>query len=138
MNSDNSSIQELKETYHKQQLNPDGAGIPREQWPRDVQRAVSSIHGHMLSGSKLTVSWIRQQCHINSKMFSARFKRCTGYYPSEYVTHHRLEVAKRILKQTEATVTDIALESGFSSLSSFANTFKNHEGLSPSEWREWH
>jgi len=41
-----------------------------------------------------------------------------------------------MLKQTEATVTDIAIEAGFSGLASFTNTFKNHEGLSPSEWRE--
>lgn len=85
---------------------------------------------------KLTISWIKQRCHINSKTFSARFKRSTGYYPSEYIMHHRLEVAKKMLKETEASVTEIAIEAGFSSLASFANTFKNHVGLSPSEWRE--
>lgn len=136
MTNDKSSIQELKESFRKQQLNLNGAGIPREQWPREVQQAVSFIHKRLLSDPKITVSWIKRQCNVNSKMFSARFKMCTGYYPSEYIIHHRLEVAKKMLKETEASVTDIAIEAGFSSLASFANTFKNHEGLSPSEWRE--
>lgn len=133
--ANNHSIRELKETYRQQHLHSNGMGIPRKQWPGDVQRAVAFMHKHLLSEPKLTVSWIRQQCHINSKTFSARFKRCTGYYPSEYIMHHQLEVAKKMLKETEASVTNIAIEAGFSSLASFANTFRNHEGITPSEWR---
>jgi len=136
MADDNRSIRELKETYNQHHLHGNGAGTFLQRRPRDVQRAVSFIHRHLFSEPKLTISWIKQHCHINSQSFSARFKRSTGYYPSEYIIHHRLEVAKKMLKETEISVTDIAIEAGFSSLASFANTFKNHEDVSPSEWRE--
>ncbi|MEX1268948.1 MAG: helix-turn-helix domain-containing protein [Balneolaceae bacterium] len=44
-------------------------------------------------------------------------------------------MSKIMLRETDLAVTDIAMETGFRSLSSFAKTFLNREGVSPSVWR---
>lgn len=48
----------------------------------------------------------------------------------------RIAEAKRLLKETDLLVTDIALNLGFNSVSYFNNLFKRFEGKTPSEYRE--
>ena len=47
----------------------------------------------------------------------------------------RCRVAKRLLEQTTASITDIALEIGYSELSAFSRSFKRQVGLGPSRYR---
>jgi len=58
--------------------------------------------------------------------------RCT---PGHYYTVLRLERARQLLRQTSATILDVALATGFTSHSYFAHTYRNHFGRSPSEER---
>ncbi len=54
----------------------------------------------------------------------------------QLMNQYRLEDAKRLLKQTDATVKIIATEVGFNSLASFNRVFKTEIGLTPTEFRE--
>ena len=47
----------------------------------------------------------------------------------------RCAVAKRLLEQTASSITDIALEIGYSELSAFSRSFKRQVGLGPSRYR---
>ncbi len=47
----------------------------------------------------------------------------------------RCSVAKRLLEQTTSSITDIALEIGYSELSAFSRSFKRQVGLGPSRYR---
>ncbi len=47
----------------------------------------------------------------------------------------RCNVAKRLLEQTTSSITDIALEIGYSELSAFSRSFKRQVGLGPSRYR---
>ena len=47
----------------------------------------------------------------------------------------RCAVAKRLLEQTTSSITDIALEIGYSELSAFSRSFKRQVGLGPSRYR---
>jgi len=58
--------------------------------------------------------------------------RCT---PGHYYTMLRLERARQLLRQTSATILDVALATGFTTHSYFAHTYRNHFGRSPSEER---
>lgn len=129
MHSTYYKIEEMLENYKKQ------LPEPRADWPHDMKRAVAFIIAHLFD-PKLTVSWLRKKCRITGKSFSGIFRTCTGYYPKEYILHHRIEAGKLLLKQTEATITEIALALGFSSLSAFCNTFKNKQGVQPTKWRK--
>jgi AraC-like DNA-binding protein len=57
----------------------------------------------------------------------------------EFINHHRIEEAKRLLSDKayeKLTVMEILLESGFNSKSSFQRFFKRLTGVSPTEFRK--
>ena len=55
--------------------------------------------------------------------------------PSVMLDHARVELATRLLKETDQTVLSIAMETGFGSLSSFYRTFHRIHGQSPGQLR---
>ena len=66
---------------------------------------------------------------------SMLFRREYGISPSEYLTDIRIEQAKRmLLENPNALIRDVALDVGFKSQHHFSRTFKNHEGLWPSDF----
>ena len=66
---------------------------------------------------------------------SMLFRREYGVSPSEYLTGIRIEQAKRMLLETpNALIRDVALQVGFKSQHHFSRTFKNHEGVWPSDF----
>lgn len=121
-------VKQIKENYRA------ALPSPKEEWPPKVQRALAFIMAHLYD-PRLTVSWMKEQCGINGKSFASRFCKHLYKYPKEHILHHRTEAGKRLLEQTEATVTQIALDVGFNSLSAFCKTFKSREGVRPSRWR---
>ena len=66
---------------------------------------------------------------------SMLFRREYGVSPSEYLTGIRIEQAKRmLLENPNALIRDVALDVGFKSQHHFSRTFKNHEGVWPSDF----
>ncbi len=56
--------------------------------------------------------------------------------PTEYLNGLRIDNAKKLLANTPDNILQIALQSGFGSLSSFYTQFKRVTGVSPNEYRE--
>lgn len=54
----------------------------------------------------------------------------------QLINEHRVEDAKQLLRETDATVKTVASEVGFNSLPSFNRVFKEMSGHSPSEYRK--
>lgn len=123
------TFHQFTETYKQTLVKPDPV------WPDDIRRAIMCLHQHLFSET-LSVGFLKEQCGVNGKSFSARFKRYVGRHPGEYIIHHRIAAGKMLLKGTNARVTHIALELGFSSLSSFDKTFYNRVEMTPSGWRK--
>ncbi len=66
---------------------------------------------------------------------SMLFRREYGVSPSEYLTDVRIEQAKhRLLEDPNVLIRDVALTVGFKSQHHFSRTFKNHEGVWPSDF----
>jgi AraC-like DNA-binding protein len=120
------NIEQIEETYRNTLPAPEGRG--------EVQRAELFITEHLFD-STLVVGKMEEQCHIYGKSFASQFDIVTGFTPKAFILHHRIEAAKLLLLQTEASVTTIALSLGFSSLSSFDKAFEALVGQRPSEWR---
>ena len=66
------------------------------------------------------------------------FKQAFGLTIHEFVTQHRIAHAQRLLMTTEQRVLDVALESGFQSLSRFYAVFGRFSGMSPRQYRHRH
>lgn len=67
--------------------------------------------------------------------FIRLFKSVFGETPKQCQQRARVEKAKRLLVLTEASVTDICMEVGFSSLGTFSALFSRRVGLAPSTYR---
>lgn len=67
--------------------------------------------------------------------FSRLFKQCSGQNFYDYLCYKRIRSAEMMLLRPELTVTEIALQSGFSSLSTFNRTFKRIKDCTPTEYR---
>ena len=64
------------------------------------------------------------------------FQRILGCTPTDYVNSLRLDYAHLLLENTAMAVADIALESGFESLSYFYRLFKSKYGIAPARYRK--
>lgn len=68
--------------------------------------------------------------------FSRLFKEFTGVTFQEYLTRRRIRQAEELLTDSNISITDIALASGFSSVSNFNRSFRICNHCSPSQFRK--
>jgi len=64
------------------------------------------------------------------------FKAETGQYINNYINECRINAAKELLLQSDASISDIALQSGFDNISYFSTVFKKITGDTPYEFRK--
>ena len=71
-----------------------------------------------------------------SPIYLARaFKAAVGQSPHQYVLGRRIERAKKLLRDSDLPIVEVALASGFSSQSHLSNWFLRSVGVSPAAYR---
>ena len=85
-----------------------------------------------------TYEFIAEYANMSSCYFSKLFKRMTGKNYITYVTDSRIEMAKRMLVDTEMPVINIAYELSYNETNYFSKAFKKKVGVTPSEYRTAH
>lgn len=103
----------------------------REEQDELIERVRSFIDEHM-SDDTITIPDIAQAMGMSRASFFARFKQLTDISPQDYLTHYRIEHAKRLLSRGDLTIAECAYKSGFSDPKYFSRVFKKTEGISPS------
>jgi AraC-like DNA-binding protein len=66
------------------------------------------------------------------------FRQLFDQTPYQYITARRLDLARRLLAETERPISEICLAVGFESLGSFSWLFRRRVGVAPSEYRRLH
>jgi AraC-like DNA-binding protein len=84
----------------------------------------------------LDVPALARAAHASTAHFSRSFKDAFGETPHQFLLRRRIERAKELLRETDLTVTEVSLEVGFQSLSSFSNAFRDLVGERPSGYAE--
>ena len=72
---------------------------------------------------------------IHPKYAMSVFKKSTGMTLNEYVNLLRLSYAQAMLLRDRGNVLQVAMESGFGSLSAFNKSFRKISGMSPTDFR---
>lgn len=72
---------------------------------------------------------------LSHSQFSETFRAVFGLSVSHYVRGQRLKRAKRLLRSTELSVTEIAFMCGFGAISQFNAAFKAQVGVPPTQYR---
>lgn len=83
----------------------------------------------------LTLDDMASQVGFSKFHFSRLFKQYTEYTFCDYLNLRRIKAAENLLLNPELTIMDIAMQVGFSSISTFNRVFKESKKCSPSEYR---
>ena len=81
--------------------------------------------------NNISLKQMAEEFGYSYNYLSAYFRTQFGCSYAEYVNSFRLEEAVRLLKRTDKSITQIAFESGFTSIRNFNDVFKKEYGISP-------
>ena len=89
--------------------------------------------GHL--AEECNLDGLAAQVKVSKFHFLRLFKGAMGVSPSRYHLNLRMDAARRLLRETDKGVVDVALEVGYANPSHFAQLFRRETGLSPSDYR---
>jgi transcriptional regulator GlxA family with amidase domain len=100
---------------------------------RYVGRVLSLMHAH--PSEPWTLEALSARVGLSRSALHERFVQFIGLPPMHYLTNWRMQVASRLLTQSNATLASIALDAGYESEAAFSRAFKRAVGVPPSIWR---
>lgn len=98
-----------------------------------LEAALHYIHANLFY--PITVSEITTFLGISQPYLFRIFKEKFAKSPKQYISDCKLNHAKKLLKETDMTVTQVAVSVGFSDVLSFSKFFSDKEGCSPKNYR---
>jgi len=102
---------------------------PGSEIQRAVLKAMAFIHTHY--SEPISRSMIAAHIGMSERHLTRCFNQEIGVTPITYLNRYRVHQAKVLLDVGEKSITDIALEVGFSSSGYFTRVFRQEIGLSP-------
>ena len=121
---------------HREEFAPELRG--EETYTDSVMRRMIMVTDHIkhnLTADDLSQGAMAEMAGISKDYFSRIFRNVTGMNYSKWLNTVRLEKATELLADKEKTLTEIAMLSGFQSISSFNRVFHTEKGMSPGEYR---
>jgi AraC family transcriptional regulator len=100
---------------------------------RQLVQVLDYINEHLDQDIKLTD--LAQLLGISQFHFSHLFKQAIAVSPYQYLIQQRIERAKQLLKQTDRSIMDVALDCGFNSHSHLTKKFRQLTGMTPRAYR---
>jgi AraC family transcriptional regulator len=88
-----------------------------------------------LEGGNLTIARLAKVASLSQFHFARAFKAAVGKSPHRYVSGHRLERAKVLLRRGDQSLLDIAVALNFSTQANFARAFRQGTGMTPGQYR---
>ncbi|EFI73053.1 MULTISPECIES: helix-turn-helix domain-containing protein [Segatella] len=88
--------------------------------------------------SERRVSWYAQKLCITPKYLSEIIKQVSHRTPNEWIDYYVTRELKVLLKNSGKSIKEITLEMNFANQSFLGKFFKEHVGMSPTEYRRLH
>ena len=98
-----------------------------------VKEAVEVIRTSDLAS--ITVDELANRLAVSRRTLFNRFESSLGHSPAQEIRMEQARRAKRLLMETQSSVTSVGLASGYQSTSSFIRAFRKTTGMTPSEYR---
>jgi YesN/AraC family two-component response regulator len=100
---------------------------------RLVRQAMAYIHEHYTASISRTD--LARHVSLSDDYLTACFRQEVGITPIAYLNRYRVQQAQRLLSDTDKTITEIAMEVGFSDSGYFSRVFRREVGVSPVTYR---
>ena len=84
---------------------------------------------------RVTLERLAEVVSLNKFYLQKLFLQKTALTPNQYLTNIRISRAKELLRMTKTPVSTIAEETGIENASYFIRIFREHEGMTPAEFR---
>ncbi len=101
---------------------------------RRLQRVLDFMEASLADDISLE-DLAREAC-LSPYHFSRLFHEATGMPPHRYLVERRIRAAQKMLLCEQASITEVALDTGFGSQASFTRAFRKVTGTTPSQYRE--
>ena len=101
--------------------------------PDAIKKAVSYTVDNY---STVTMQEAAEACGLSYNYFSHAFHNALGISFCNYLTTVKVDAAERMLISSPKSITDIAVDAGFSSTSHFIACFKKVKGVTPAKFRK--
>ncbi|MCI5647952.1 MAG: helix-turn-helix domain-containing protein [Fusicatenibacter sp.] len=108
--------------------------MKQQEYLEAVMNACNYINRHYMDN--LTLEEVANVSGFSKFHFTRIFKQYMNMTFYEYLNSKRVKRAEELLYNKEMSITDVAMNSGFSSLSAFNRTFKTIKNCSPSDYRK--
>jgi len=100
---------------------------------RLVRQAMAYIQEHY--AEPISRADLAQHVALSEDYLTACFRRELGVTPIAYLNRYRIHQARQLLSDTDKSITEIALEVGFSDSGYFGRVFRREVGVSPNAYR---
>ncbi len=108
--------------------------IPLEDIPPKLALALEALETNW--GVVDTPSSLAASAGMSQPQLARLMKRLFGVTPTQFISRARIKRASRSLRQSDASIVEVALDCGFSDHSAFTRAFRSAMGLTPSRYRE--
>jgi AraC family transcriptional regulator len=98
-----------------------------------LRQAIDYIQSHLADDVSLAA--IAHELGMSPYYFCRLFKQSTGIAPHQYLTQQRIYRTKELLKQSQLSISEIALRCGFSDQAHFTKQFRQLIGIPPRAYR---
>lgn len=100
-----------------------------------VLAALNIIHHHY-QDNDLRINDIADQIKVERTYLYKLFKRYLGISPKEYLLQYQINRATRLLRRSDLSISQIAVQTGFANYSQFSKTFTKYRQMPPSTFRK--
>jgi len=107
-------------------------GMLENSEPR-VAAAIHVMEQHI--DDTLSIAQVAAQVDLSVRMLEYLFQQTLGLSPAAYYRRLRLQTARRMVVDTRLKLQEIAIRTGFNSLSAFSRRFRNYFQQTPGECR---
>ena len=119
--------------WHSLGLEINDSSIPSNHMDM-LKRAFAYVDAHY--AENISASSTAEHCNVSYSYFSRMFKKNMGRSFTEYLNQFRITKAEELLTSTDKSITEIALDTGFSDAGYFIKVFKRQKGLSPRKFKK--
>ncbi|MGZ3789433.1 MAG: helix-turn-helix domain-containing protein [Bacteriovorax sp.] len=92
--------------------------------------AIEKSYNHKINFQELAL-----KCGLSQRDFNRKFAKLVGITPKQLQTHFRIKNAKKLLRDKNKSVTDVAFMVGYQSVSQFIQYFRIETGRLPTEFK---
>ena len=119
----------------QQMKNEENSGFPVKKVNQErIQTMMAFIQQNYKE--KISLEDIALSASVSRRECLRCFQNCIHKTPYEYLQEYRIEEAKKLLRNTDIPVMDIAFQTGFTDGAYFGKVFKNACGKTPGSYRK--